>query len=345
MTRLAARRHLGMIGHAVSAGERHAQSSGEKAGTFLRALKVGDLDVESILVKLGEIGRCLPRDSTTTLFLSELELSFTGEPDEEWNRRVVRETNLRLNAACDFLRPVRAGYLRCDAVEASDAIRGAACEVGKLLPLYRGYMQAGEDGRVRMQRGFFLRWREYLVAYEVGGETILGPNPAHIVGWPRLDAATGGHDEAFLGTVLRRVALMTPEDGPAIEADFRLPSLAEIFIDGCGLDVAGERAPDREAFLRAIAAKLEGGLKNSIRAYAELIANAKALTAVHWSLIVNFIVKPSKDADQGAAIRLSSPEEGRTGKPLEHTHGLMRMRRDHPATELFVALSRTIDKG
>jgi hypothetical protein len=87
-------------------------------------------------------------------------------------------------------------------------------------------------------------------------------------------------------------------------------------------------------------------VQDALHAFGHLFEDTGGLTAFHWALIQNYLVKPAArlTPEQRAALPVS-PDEG-TGK---HSHAdtmrIRDMRRLHPVGIKLVALSRLLGGG
>lgn len=339
ISRRPARTLLGLLGFFTSAGERHFQGLGQRPGAFVCSVH----KLDETLSRLGVMGDHLPRDSLYTHFLSpEGPHSFTGQPAEAWNAHVVRETHAKLTRACDLVRFIRDGVLSLEEAEGPRALHEAGEHVEALLPLYRGYHVA-PDGQQepRMGEFFFLNWREYLLSYPVGGRMWPAPNPAHIPCWPRLDATIGHFDRDFIGIVEERTGAMLPEEREPLLAEFRMPSLGNVFLRRLGLNVQIVEVTNRHALAHAVLVSASPVMVEAIKAFVRLIEAAKRLTSAHLALIKNYITRPSLKLVEAPKTSMTRPSDaGVSGRKLEDTVRLVSMRREHPVTELFVEAAR-----
>lgn len=178
---------------------------------------------------------------------------------------------------------------------------------------------------------------------QIQGESWGGVNAANLAAQMQMDYLLGTTDARYAEIVRGRYRYLIPEDRHAIEADMALPSLADRFLSQLHLPGQSIITCDSQALAAHLAVQ-SPGLQASLRAYARVLHAAGKLTAMHWALIQNFLIKPAAQLSQAERASLPvSPEGGTGGKSHAETMGIRDMRREHPVLKkLFDGINRPL---
>lgn len=325
-----ARRLIQLVGFGVSSLEKHYQDRGYAAGYGLAQLP----DVERLLMQLAVIAKHPPRDTHYTYWLwnnDSQPLTFTGDSQEAFFNQVVNLTHALHTAACDALRPLSYGTVSLTAPSGLEALQYAAANIKAAYEHFRAFMVKGAEGQRSMEPAFFMtRMRTYLPTYPVQGVTWGGVNAANLAAQMQLDYRIGTIDGEYANTVYGRLRYLTVEDQQAVEWDMELPSLAEVFLRRLRLSAAAVLECAEGELARHLAAQA-APMQQALVAYRALVVAAANLTAMHWALIQNYLVKPAEklsvEAKASMAVR---PDIGTGGKSHAETEAIMHMRRRHP---------------
>jgi hypothetical protein len=129
---------------------------------------------------------------------------------------------------------------------------------------------------------------------------------------------------------------LTPEDWHALEADMTLPSVADVLLQQLELTPQEVITCNSHA-LEAHIARQSPELQASLVAYADLFHAAGKLTAMHWALIQNYLIKPAAKLSQAERARLPvPPDHGTGGQSPEETKAIRDMRREHPVLKKLI---------
>lgn len=335
-----ARKLIQPAGFIVSSVERHFQAAGFAPGAGLSRLP----DIEHILCELARFAHHPPRDSHYTYWLwntEENRLTFTGDPQEVFFNRAVCITHWLHTSSCDALRPICQGYIPVASDDAATALHQAAQNTLELHRRFQSFMQkdAEEPNRRSMEPLFFMtRMRTYLPTYPIGqGEPWSGVNAANLAAQMQMDYLLGTTNAQYRDIVHGRRRYMIPEDWRALEQDMALPSVADVLLQELRLTPQEVIGCQSQALAVHIAQQ-SPGVQASLMAYARLFHAAGKLTAMHWSLMQNYLIKPGAELSAEKKAGLTAPpEEGSGGMTHKITEGIMKMRREHPMVKKLVA--------
>lgn len=330
LDRWQARRLIQMLGFGVSSIERHLRGRGQESGSGLAQFPYA----ENLLVHLAGIACHPPRDSHYTYWLwndNPNPLTFTGNQQEVFFNRVVNNTALLHGFSCDAVRPICQGNLSITSPETVEAMRLAADNTLHLYEQFRSFMHKNADGQRQMEPDFFMtRMRTYLPTYPIGGSEWGGVNAANLAAQMQMDYLIGTIKPAYHEVVHNRFCYLTHEDQVALSADMELPSLLDVFLVRLRLSPEQVEQTDKST-LKAYIATQPTALQNALIAYKDLVNAAARLTAMHWSLIHNYLVRPARNLTPEERIKLAvQPDEGTGGASHAETEAIMNMRREHP---------------
>ena len=331
-----ARLLLKLLVFAINSIERHFQAAGQPAGTGLKSLP----RIEDLLLEVSSAAAHPPHGTVYTVWLwnrGEDPLLFTGDPQEHFFLRSVLLTD-DLNAeACSVLRPIARGESPLGSMEALQAFDLAAVNLRKLQELYRSFMRADPDtGLPPITPEFFAtRLRTYLPTYPVAGVSYSGGNAGDLASQIQLDFLVGTTRRDYEKKIIRqhRLPNLIPADGSAVEGDMASSSIFELFLARLGVTTDQlETTPD----LRLPFHILGPDERTAAAKFGGLVEAMGDLSATHWALIQNFLVRLHRHVPKEVIEKKQLPTSTRKGTGgLEHaeTKKIMEQRRLHPARE------------
>ena len=81
-------------------------------------------------------------------------------------------------------------------------------------------------------------------------------------------------------------------------------------------------------------------------AYEPMFRASATLTSAHWSLIHNYLIRPSKELTEEERAELPvSPDQGTGNASHAETEGIRDMRRLHPVGKLLADAAKTLRMG
>jgi hypothetical protein len=304
----------------LSSTERHAQQAGLGPGCGIQQYS----GIEQALLQLAEIGAHPPRGSYLTYWLlndGERPLTFTGNTQEVYFNKAVNITARNLAGAAALMKTLQSGTVPVDIEFARDVCERASALVMSLVDIYQGYRRTNPETRLRnLEPSFFMEeMRQYLLRYPVGGKMIDGPNATYSPQWAQFDAALGYRDLRYLRQICGRYEWIMPEDWKALSDSLALPPVPDVL-----LAMLGHTWPsflgrsDEEIVLSVDSAGASAKLL--FAAYGQVAQAHAKLSAVHWSLIKNYLVKPSAtlQAERLKALPVA-PIGGVSSTPLAQT--------------------------
>ena len=194
---------------------------------------------------------------------------------------------------------------------------------------------------------FTIRHRTYKPVIPIGGKVWHGANAAHVASQLQLDLLIGTTDENYHLYMASRFNHMLEVDRTALQRDVALPSVTEQI---CKLlNISSEIVKTltlSDVCMQIVQHVTENATTaETLRAYRQLILNYGRASAMHWSLIQNFIVKFARTLSEEQKSRLAiDPKIGASGKSFEAIKHLMEVRRRHPiAGKLAAAIKTTLE--
>lgn len=326
-----ARKLIQLIGFNISSIERHYQAQGCEPGTGLGRLP----GIEDVLGRLSRIAHHPPRDSHYTYWLwndGNNPLTFTGESQEVFFHYAVTQTDQLHSETCRLLRPICRGEQPLSSPESVTSLRMAEHNMLNLWQIFRSFMAKSETtNQKNMEPWFFMtRMRTYLPAYPVNGVEWGGVNAANLASQMQADYLIGTVNDEYAAIVKDRVRYLTKEDKQALEADMSLPSIAQMLLVDMNITARDVEVCSNQE-LACHVTNQPVIVREAFAAYAGLIKAVSHLTAIHWALIQNYLVKPSGQLTEGERQQLAvKPDAGTGGKTHEETKAIMEMRRRHP---------------
>lgn len=292
--------------------------------------------IDTLLVALSQVAQHLPRDSHYTYWLwndGREPLTFTGDPQEVFFNRAVNNTDRLHTASCDAIRPICEGSMNVTSSNALAAIEHATRNTMELVKHYRSFMSKDETlGRRSMEPWFFMtRMRTYLPTYPIQGTIWEGVNAANVASQMQLDYLIGNINQGYAKTVQMRSRFLTEEDRNALDGDMKLPSVFDVLGRTMRLTRADVESLDEEALSKHVNQQ-SSELHKVLAGYKGLFNAAAQLTAIHWALIQNYLVKPAASLTEEEKSKMAvPPDHGTGGKTHAQTEAIMKMRREDPA--------------
>ncbi|MCB8978693.1 MAG: DUF1864 family protein [Ardenticatenaceae bacterium] len=324
------------LGFLISSLEKHYQERQHTAGTALRHLK----GAEDLLFQLGKVANHPPRDSHYTNYLWNVvapPLTYTGDPQEVFFVRSVTRTNELHEDSYNALLSICKGELSTESDDVCDAIKHATKNILAVRDIYRSFFHKDEKGVRNMDFDFFVQLRTFKPPFPIKGINWTGANAGNLAVQMCLDYLIGtvmAEHSDFIDTRLR---LLVGEDQAAIQAAKQQPSLLDRLLKRLRLTHDEVQHWDDEKMIHYFHQQ-DFGLQHAITAYGELVKAAGEMSAIHWSLIQNYIVRPGKRlATEGSRLAVS-PEIGLTNTPHEKIKQIMEMRRNHPKINRLLIL-------
>ncbi|MCA0457119.1 MAG: DUF1864 family protein [Chloroflexi bacterium] len=329
-------RLIQLLGFLVSSAEKHFQDRKAEPGTGLALLNPAD----ELLVALAQIACHPPRDTQYTYWKQNnvaSPLTFTGSNQEVFFNYAVNQTDEFHTASCIGLRQVCNGYVDVISNDAIEVINQATQNMKALHKIYGSFMTKNEDGQQNLDPMFFMkRMRTYLPAYPVKGVMWDGVNAANTTSQMQVDYLIGTVNADYFGVVEKRLRYLVPEDQLALKADIQLPSLFNQILQVLKLTVADVDEWNSDLLGMYLIAQ-PPSVRNVLVAYRNLVSEAGGLSAMHWALIKNYLIKPAAKMTEAEKAHMAVNPDGGTGKAKHSdTEKIMRMRHDHPTIGKFL---------
>jgi hypothetical protein len=341
--RYSARLILQLAGFLVSLVERHTQAQHKPQGYGLKQLS----NIEGLLLRMSIIGDHPPRDTHRTYWTwnANARLKFTSDPGEYWFNVVVNRTDELQQQIAQALRPICEGIVNIGNPSCAVAIGAAADATREIYKHYQMLWEPDAEGKRRMEPMYFMtRYRTCLPTYPVAGRIWGGVNAANMASQMQVDFLIGTIEPFYREVVDNRLPYLTSEDRLALQRDLCLPSVADRLLTTLNLS-ADDVFQLSEADIAAQIINAPLDVRATISAFADLHHEVARLTAFHWSLIQNYLVKPAKRLtnEQRRAMAVD-PEHGTGGMTHNGTLKIMRMRKDHPVITRLCTALRLVSK-
>lgn len=326
-----ARTIIQLITFLVSAAEKHFQAKHKKRGKALSLLG----SAEATLLKLEPIAKHPPRDTAYTYWVwnaTSNPLTFTGNKQEVKFNQVINESDRAFKETCELLRQVTTKKVSIESELAEELIQQSASKLAVLRDVFMSLMRHknGLHSERAFEPMFFMtEMRLYLVPYPVGGKEWEGVSAANLASQMSIDYLIGTTDEEYFKHVRSRFEYFPEEEKLVLEEDMRGNSVLSVFLQNMGLSY--QRAyQEEETFFKRLISKQSLRLKKSLLQYKALVKAASHLTASHWSLIDNYLLKPSRQISATEYSHLTvNPEKGTSGMSMSDVQRIRDMRRNH----------------
>lgn len=317
---------LHLVGFLACSIEHHTQQAGREPGEGL-ALVPG---LEDALAALSVAAKLPPNLGLHGYWLANRDaepLSFTGDDQERFFRRMVVEINELHERTAALLRPLTSGRVALTDPAAAKALERAAALQGEVHECYRGFRVRGARDQFQMTIAFFRDvMRTYLVSFPVHGTTWHGPNAANVAAQASVDFLIGIVVPEYVSHVSERMNYLTDEERDQVREDLRAASVLARLLAALGLKAADVETMD-EAALGAVLAH-HPDLADTLRAFARFERAAGGASGAHFGLILTYLGKGDATAD--GTQRAVDAGHGTGGRTHEQTKRVMEMRNRHP---------------
>lgn len=340
------RKLLQAIGFLVSSLERACRMSDLPNGTCFDLLPLG---VEAFMIRLGQKTGLPPRDSHITYWLENQDIepiTFTGDDQERFFLKRVLETQRLTEASNQLLRPICDRGFGKDLYEEQKILCAVSENIHELHKQYKRFMGPHPDrtGRNMEPLFFATRFRTYLLSYPLGGVERTGPNAANIQGQPSLDFLLGTSDFNYEITVKNRFGNMSIAEVAALQEDIRRPSLPFWVANLLGEQWHKFAFLSNEEVCRRINA-LNFDVTPILRELLQVWKLWSRLSAIHWALIQNYLVKVPIDQEEKKKL-VVSPDAGTGNSSHQDTFEIFKMRKESAFyLKLSSALTQMSDKA
>jgi len=335
-----ARRRLQPLGFPISALEKHFRENGQPAGTGLACLS----GAEDLLFWLGKMAQHPPRDSHYTNYLwnsLEQPLTYTGSQQEIFFIDMVQQTHELHGQSYQALLEVCEGDLDIDSPAAIEAIRLATKNTLVVRDLYRSFFMKGATGERNMALDFFVQFRTFKPPFPVKGTTWTGANAGNVAYQMGLDCLMGTIVDEHMNFINGRLRLLTNEDRCMVVDAQELPSLLDCILERLALSRSDLEAWSDEAVGRYVA-QHGPNFQRVIDAYDALVKAAGEMSAIHWSLVKNYVIRAGERLDASGKTTLAVPHKaGLTGTSHGQLQQIMEMRRNHPIISKLFSKAKT----
>jgi hypothetical protein len=344
-----ARALIQAVAFPVSSAEHHFQSRARQIPGVGKSLICR---AEEILVAAGGFARKVGRDSAYETWLwnrSNSALGFTLDPSEGVFRNLVLLTYDLEAESTAALRRVCSGEVDPLSFEAAELYSLVAANARQLSAAYRSLTEVGPDGEFRLSQRFFAEvMRQYYVRYPVGGVMYSGTNAAYIAPVISLDYQLGWTVPWYDEVAHQAFLYLTEEDLEVLREDMATPSVISRIYDRLHpfKYVSADPATAERRWVLLAVGKQPLAARQALVAYSDAIVQNRKLTAIHWSLIHAYLIKPaqqrqeSRDSEGGIPPEVVSHERGTGGRTHAETRAIMEMRLDKGgASQVSVLLS------
>jgi hypothetical protein len=340
-----ARRVLKVLGFLTSSAEKHYQDRGHESGAGINRLP----GAAQLMLDLAVVAHHPPRDSHTTYWfmnnaLEKEPITFTGNPQEAKFNKAVNLTEEKHSESVALLRPICTGEVAIDTRGAANRLMTVARNTQAVLDEFRSIMEVlPEEHRRAIEPIFFMmRMRTYLLAYPVGSKMWLGVNAANIPSQMALDYLLGIVTDEYAETVEGRLPFMPDEEQVVVANAMSIPSILDRLLEAMQLTPEQVVTLSHDE-LRTIAQDQPANLRYTLFAFELVLRVIAGMTAYHWSLIQNYLVKVAKDLPPEVLAKMPVPPTRGTGrKSHEDTWKIVEMRREHPVAGKLV---KSVGKG
>ena len=315
------------FGFAVSSIERHSQDRGHPSGQGLARIK----GIEPLLLALGEQTGYPPRDTfyTFSTINRPNSITFSGDSQEELFIDVLNRSSDLLRMAGDLIRPITRGQMSMDEPQATQALIGATYALEDARQQFLRYMEVvdPQTGQFALSMPFFRDvFRQFTCDWFIGGQEWTGASAADAVEFKKIDYLIGTTNDHFRHYALERMRYLPPHQKAELVDDMQSLSLLDVVILALSL------APQAFASLSEtdIAARLKRQSQQDlqfIHHYIKLAGMSGRLSATHWSLLANYLIKPTQ-AGQGTGLK--GDECGTAHINFGDISAMRDMRRLHP---------------
>jgi len=320
-------RAIQYFGFAISSMERHAQDRGFPAGHHLASIN----GAESLLLALGEQTGYPPRDTLYTFATMNRKnmITFSGDAQEELFIDVLNQSGDLVKLAGDLIRPVTRGQMQIDDDQSVGLLMRAERALEGARKQFLRYMEVVdvETGRFALSIPFFRDvLRQFTCDWVLGGEAWTGASAADAVEFKKLDYLIGTVDDHFRQYVFDRMKYLPPHQKVEMVDDMQHPSLLDVVMKSLGL-FRQELVALSEAELIERLRGLSERCLEFVKQYVKLAGMNGRLSATHWSLMANYLMKPT---EAGMGTGLKERDRGTAHITFEEIVAIRDMRRLNP---------------
>jgi hypothetical protein len=325
-------RRLGFIAASI---ERHAQAVKAPPGEGLLSVS-GFTEILCVWAGAAGISPMLDYDGYW-LRNRHQPLTFTGEREELVFNALVNRT---VDVAAGIMRVLNDLRTRVIAFDDSGTVTELNIQALKLIALYEAYRDLGrknDTGVMIFSPAFFMRMRQYLLAFPIAGIVREGPNATYAPNQARVDVALGITTPSYLDTLTTRLTKMIPAHRELMTVEMSMPSIADAVVAILNLPSDWSTIEPAEVLRRA---RERGTIVVQTMTALKQLAHAQIqLSNVHLGRIVTHLTKPSAALSPAQADAMPvKPTGGVGGNNIAHTREIVDMRKTHPViTVLFAA--------
>jgi hypothetical protein len=286
-----AREAMLYLGFAISSVERHSQDRGVEAGVALRALNP---HMEDMLVNLGRIGGHSPRDTVYTFALwnnPNSVITFTGDRQEQLFIDIVAQSFSFVEDAADKIHTILHDGKVSEASNIA-LLSEAGDDIENMRKQYLRYMERMPDGSQALTADFFLNvFRQYNCNFPVNGEMWGAPTAANSHSHWLIDLMIQPVEPGYREHIMSRTRYLTTEDKAKIKFAASHDGILEKLAREFNVAPAVLVSLDGEAFSE-FAATLSQEDQVALVAVGKLMDTYAKASAMHWTLISNYMIKP-----------------------------------------------------
>jgi hypothetical protein len=323
------RKALQYLGFAISSLERHVQDRGGAAGQALASLT----NAESILIDLGNHLGHPPRDSLYTFGLwnrGPNSITFSGDSQEALFIDVINISIDHIENAGDLVRPIAKGLISLDDPTSIGMLSTAETHVELARKQFLRYLRKKEKSKEYTFKTSFFRdvMRQYNCDWIIAGEKWGPPTAANAVDQFQLDFIMGTVNEKYEAHIRERYKYFTSEDQDALDRDIQGKSLLSLIRDNLQLTDTQLESIEPEK-LAAILSSQSKQKVQFIDHYVKLVQKTGTLSAMHWNLIRNYLIKPNEEEEIKKKGAVDNTKGG-SGMEFPELQEIREMRRSFP---------------
>ncbi len=317
-----AKTYLQDMGGLTSSLVRHHVSIGNDPQVAIASVS----GLDESLSRLGKICGLPPRDTAETTWLFGEGFSFTATIGEREFGRSVRTINQLLGDISEMLRPVADGDYEW--LDSRQVLERAEALMSEVRTEYNRFRLKDGGMPFAMTGEEFVFMRDFLGPYDVGAQTLTGPNAAFTPGPMRIDSVLGTADSDFLAYLSLGTKLLSKKSRQLVEADSRGPSVLDAFISETGMSEQKLIAtPDTEVAAVLASMPDSDNYINSLASFRKIRTTYATASAAHLQAIKTYLTDLEQKLSPALLDRLVVPfSAGTGGNGHDHTARLVEMR-------------------
>lgn len=320
------------LGFAISSLERHTQDQGAKPGEAFATLK----GAEPLLIELGKQTGHPPRDSLYTFGLwnrAPNSITFSGDPQEELFIDVINNSIDNLEIAGDSIRPIARGQIAIDNPRAIDAITEASHNIDLARQQFLRYLAKDpQTGQPAFTPAFFRDvMRQYNCNWTIDGEMWGPPTAANAVDQFQLDFIMGTVNPQYEAHLRERFKYFTAADQEDLSRDMKGQSILGVIRDTLHVTGSQLETMSQEEVAQLLRKQPEQ-TRQFIGQFVKLADKIGTLTALHWTLISNYLIKPNREEEAQRRGAVDNTKGG-SGMEFPELQEIRDMRRIYPQVE------------